>query len=344
MSPKKQFTAVLLIILLVLSASAHAQEGPPAFTDPVSIQSSGVLGPENTVFYSVLLATGADEVANLTITSALPEGATFLDVFWTPKSAVYGGESGGTVTWTLDTLPRDTIIGPFTFQVSFDEKTTAIPYNVPAAVRWEEGESSARVVEATLEPLAATGSITVDENGTAGLVPVEDTGVFMLVPPGTYNEAVTFTFERLPIAEDTPLPDVAEETWWCALYNVTVEPADAAAALPISIFYPSRRTLTPGMEVARFVQLPEGEWEIDEQNKLVSKPAAQEAKIPGGIVSPSGNQIIAILIGVVPAPNFNTALGVSVQLRANGITDGTSNTIAVLGYIEQDNLIVNWNR
>jgi hypothetical protein len=309
------------------------------------VGSVGLFDADGSVLYSVLLQSGADDLNSLTISSRVPENASYVDVFWTPESATFAGEENGVVTWLLDSLSADSVIGPFTYRVTFAEDTV-IPFRASARVAWDEGDVSAETDDSELPLLSPRGSITVNQAGTDGIVQVGDTGVFMNVPANAYSEAVTFTFERQPIADDTPLPEVAEGTWWCFLFNVTVEPADSVAAEPILIFYPTRRTLTPDLPVFNFVQIPGGEWQPVELG--AEKPASlglrlksramQAGSVHSGVVSPSGNQIIAILIGNVPAPTFHFTGGVRTSDRAAGITDGTSNTI-VLPYIEQDNLI-----
>lgn len=299
-----------------------------------SVWGVGIRDADGSVLYSLLLETGSDALENAVISSRIPENATYVEALTSPETAVFAGEEGGIVNWLLDAAPAGSVIGPFTYRVTFAEGAE-IPYRAAATLSVGAEQVRGEADDALLPTFSDTGSITVDANGTDGIVEVGETGVFMQVPEGAYSEPVTFTFERLPLTNETIAAEVAADTWWCLLFRVSVEPATAVAREPILIFYPTRRTLTPDLPAFGFTQVGDEAWQPIALNAtagaLLMKPApAQVNANIASVVSPSGNQIIAILIGVVPAPQFHYAAGVSVNARASGITDGTSNTRVVL--------------
>jgi hypothetical protein len=162
--------------MLTLVFPVFAQEAVTVLA--LTVGSLGLFDDDGSVLYSVLLQSGVDELGDLTISSQLPENATFMDMFWTPESASFVGEAEGSVTWTLGSLPANTIIGPFTYRVTFEDAET-IPSRAPAAVTWSSGEASTEMDDSELQALAPSGGIIVDEAGTDGLVAVEDTGVYL---------------------------------------------------------------------------------------------------------------------------------------------------------------------
>jgi hypothetical protein len=162
------------------------------------------------------------------------------------------------------------------------------------------------------------------------------------------------------------LPEVDEDIWWCSLFNITVEPAGVEAAEPILIVFPTRRTLTPGLPVFNFIQVPDGEWQgVDPEADKSSSPKTEitlpyafQGNVaiggigplppPGGGVGGNGNGYFTYYY--FNYQSFYYLGGVRAQDRALGISDGTSNTIfgdgsvrvgegieALLPYIEQDN-------
>lgn len=303
---------LLLVVFLMIPAALMAQDATST-PETLLVGSVGLLAEEGNVLYSIFLANNTtDELSDLTIASALPEGATFVEMFWTPEDAVFAGEDNGTITWTLPEITADTIVGPFTYSVTFDDDAKVIiPANVAATAIWSEGEASAQLFETELSPHEDSGSITVDAAGTDGVVPVENTGVHLLVPPGAYDQPVTFTFERQPLTEDSDLPPVpeGESIWWCTQFNVSVEPAGIEASQPVYLLLPTRRTLTPGMEVINFIQPPQGEWATVE-----STEASQ--------VSSHGNHITIPLLDVPLLANFTLIAGVDTKTRAASRSDG----------------------
>jgi uncharacterized repeat protein (TIGR01451 family) len=130
----------LLIVLVVLTFSSatlgnDATEETPVERQALIVHSVGLLDADGTTLYSVLIANQSDEsLSEVTVTSSLPNGETFVEAFWTPESAKFQGESNGEVTWTVQELPAATILGPFTYRVAFEDEDMVKPLNVGAMV------------------------------------------------------------------------------------------------------------------------------------------------------------------------------------------------------------------
>lgn len=316
---------LLVTVVLLAPLALHAQDATSTPV-PLRVGSVGLLAADGSVNYSVLLASGTDsDLTNLTITSAMPEGATFVDVFWTPEAAIFVGETDGIVTWTLPELAADSLIGPFTYQVTFDEADADMPYTIPASVSWDEGEASATLSERELPVYDSSGSITLDETGTDGLVAVGNTGVYIEAPAGAFDQEVTLTFERLPLdAQNSGLPEVDADIWWCTLFQVTVEPAGVEARQPVTILYPTVRTLTPGLEVLHFIQPADGAWTLWETEP---SPA---------LVTPGGNHVISVWSGAAPGGTFTLTAGVATQKRGAAVAANVSGLAKTPGWVDPD--------
>lgn len=317
-----------LIILLLLFASLilptilYAQDTNTT-SEELMVGSVGLLAEDGSVFYSVLLGNGsANALSELTITSVLPEGAAFVEAFWTPEDAVFMGEENGIITWTLPEMPADSIVGPFTYRVTFDETDAAIPTNVAATAAWNSGEVVAQLSEDELLPYDDSGSITVDAAGADGLIPVGNTGVYLLIPPGAVDQPVTFTFDRQAISEDSDLPPVpeGESIWWCTLFQLSVEPTEIEISQPIYVLFPIQRTLTPGMEVINFIRPTDGSWTTGE--------TAQ--------VSPNGSHIIVPLTDLASISNISFTAGVPTQLRVAATVTNFSTQLKTPGWVDPD--------
>lgn len=317
------YLLLVLTLLLVVPAVIRAQDATPA-SEPLQVGTAGLLAEDGSVLYSVHLGSASDgTLSELTLTSTLPEGAQFEQALWTPEAAVFVGAKDGVVTWSLAELPADTILGPFTYRVTFAE-TESIPANVAATVTWDDGEASARLDEGELPEYEDSGSLTVEAAGTDGLAAVGNTGVYLLVPPGAYDHPVTFSFERLPLDQESDLPQAEENVsvWWCTLFRVTVEPAGVEASLPVTIVLPTIRTLTPGMEVIHFIRPPNGEWAIWESEQA-------------GLVTPSGNYVSYVLLWAAPGAEFTLTAGVPTQLRSAAMVPNAS-SLKTPGWVEPD--------
>lgn len=330
------FTASLL---LVASFPTHAQDNPPTL-DPLLGFTTGLLGDEGVVYYSVILGSGPDALTNLTVSATLPAGANFVEVFWTPETALFAGAADGVVTWTLPELAADTVIGPFTVTVTFADPAAAIPANIPAFVTHTDGVLELLAVEGTLAPFETSGILEIGELGThAELAQVGDTNILVFAPANAFDRPVTLHFELLPPGDPTNVPSEIEGYWWCTSVQITVEPAEAVSLLPLHILLPNRRTLTPLMVLSGFAKRLDTEWQVfDIAANMSAAPSGSFAKpnfqapLPNTLVAGDGNHsIIAILIGrkSVAAPSS----------PINQVTDGTSNTIVTgTGVLENDRL------
>jgi len=258
------FLSILCILPLSISAQDATQEATSIFTDPLLLWSAGQIDPiDKNVYYSLFVASGDEVLDALTITANVHEDATFVEASWMPEGAVLVGEAEGVVTWQLPALGAETIAGPFTFRVTFanaDAKDFAPQAAAEGAVTWGDQTLEAETfMEENLAVMEDTGDVTLEASGTMDLVPVGKTGAWIYVPADALSESVTLTVNRLAIAQDTVLPTVAEDTWWCGQYSVSADKA-VSFKQPIVMLLPIRRALTPGMEVAVFTAAADGSW------------------------------------------------------------------------------------
>lgn len=337
----KKYSLMGLLIALSLALLGTPQMGraqdaetldPAAFT-------TGIIAPDGFVNYSVIVMTGTDALTDVAISLTLPEGATFVDVFKTPKNAeLVGQQDDGSIAWTVAEIPAETTIGPFTVIAEFAdqaEEDFAPPAGASATVVAGDTSLDAIVPEGTLTRLAESGSITLDENGTEGqFVQVGETGVWIFMEPDTVTGQVTFTFTRLPITDDTAMPEIADDTWWCTYFQIGIERTDPDAELtniPMIILYPTRRTVTPGLPAIEFKKAGEtGEWRLfpDFTSQRPTHDLARpdfQAPLPSAVGFGSGNHLASF-----QSPNglMNFAIKVEpADIRFAG------------GYVEQDNLL-----
>jgi hypothetical protein len=260
-----KFYLAVLVVLFAIPLGVFAQDDDAySFEDPVFLWSAGQLdATDNSVYYSLFVAAGAEAVSDLTVTADVPEGATFVDAFWTPESSTFVGEADGVVSWEVPALEAETIMGPFTFHVTFenaDAEDFAPQGAATGTLVWGEETIEAQAFGTeTLSLVEDTGSITIEPAGTIDLVSIGETGAWILVPADAVSETVTLTIERLAITEESELPEVAEETWWCGQYSISAD-KDVTFSQPITLILPIRRALTPSMEVAVFGLSADGEW------------------------------------------------------------------------------------
>ncbi|MBI5931221.1 MAG: hypothetical protein HY862_18075 [Chloroflexi bacterium] len=230
--------------------------------------STGLIDEDGTVLYSVILANGGAALESISLQAQIPTQATFIETLEFPQSATLVGQVGTAVTWEVALLEANTILGPFTFRVSFPDGFTDIPKGIAATITWvapTTGIIDATPEEGILKPLAESGQIVVDAQGTineAGEnvpLPVGETGIEVLILPNTVAAPTTFTFRRIPITDDV-VPEGVEDTWWCVLFEMGVDPA-VEITQPIALSVPTRRVLTPGLETTIFLDHADGTWQ-----------------------------------------------------------------------------------
>jgi hypothetical protein len=351
---KSMYLLVALLLVIPAVTPSHAAE-------PLVVRSVGLLDTDGTVLYSVILASGPKALGKLIVTGGIPEGTELIEILNAPPDTTAQSQSDG-VAWQVKTLDADTILGPFTYRVRLKDKTATPPLTAGAMVSWTDPELGS--IEATqskgrLEPLADSGSIAIDSRGTLNdkgendVVPVGKTGIVIYVPVGAVSQPTTLTFNRLVIEEkdNKNVPADQPDVWWCALVNITSNPA-VTFAKPITLALPTRRTITPGMRARLFVRGTDGEWQ-QIAAALDALPAftdnlAQD-KFPAAQVfgAPSGNHVVISQFVMNSAQTLITpgflkedrgkAEVNAPNLPTTQITDGASNTAA--GYIEQDNII-----
>ncbi|MCB9437031.1 MAG: hypothetical protein H6673_08560 [Anaerolineales bacterium] len=344
-------TLSFIIVLLISSFPLSLTQAKD--TPALVIRSVGVIDLDGTVLYSVLVATGPDTLTSVTITSPIPMGTTFIESPTTPEGAVFVGEVTGVVTWELETLEADTIMGPFTYRVSA-ENDTPLPRSPNAQVTWVEpnaGSIAINATEDTLQPFAETGMVNFDAEGTLNIdgenapVPVGETGIYVFVPSGVVSELTTMAFTRMIVNPDL-LPSDSADSWWCTVFSITLEPdVELSANTGIVFSVPSRKTISPGQPALIFVGNTTDDGATYTWEPLANPETESEAT--GAFIGPDGTSVVVtnaalwadlpdlIALGTTNPP-FRAISGGSLS-----IIDGTSNTIfsAALPYIEQDNII-----
>ncbi len=256
--------------LLVIALLVPMQPSSVVASDVALVAgSTGLIDEDGTVLYSVVLASGdAAAVEIVSVQAQLPSQATFVEALEFPESATLVGQVGTVVSWEVASLEANSILGPFTFRVSFPDGFTEIPKGVAATISWVSpatGIIDATPEEGILKPLAESGQIVVDARGTVNEagenvpLPVGETGIELLILPDTVAALTTFTFRRIPITEDN-VPSNVDNTWWCVLFEVAIDPA-VELLQPIAFSIPTRRVLTPGLETSIFLSQGDDNWQ-----------------------------------------------------------------------------------
>jgi hypothetical protein len=347
---------VLVALLLVIPAAT-----PSYAAEPLLVRSVGLLDTDGTVLYSVVLASGPQSLGKLIVTGGIPDGAELVEILNAPPDTAAQSQPDG-VAWQVKALDADTILGPFTYRVRLKDKTATPPLTAGAMVSWTDPELGS--IEATqskgkLEPLADSGSVAIDSRGTLNekgendVVPVGKTAIVIFVPVGAVSQPTTLTFNRLVIDEkdNKNVPADQPDVWWCALVNITSNPA-VTFAKPITLALPTRRTITPGMRARLFVRGTDGEWQqvasaLDALPAFTDNLAQDKFPAARAFGAPNGNQVVISQFVMNSAQTLITpgflkedrgkAEVNAPNLPTTQITGGTSNTAA--GYIEQDNII-----
>lgn len=340
-----RYTA-FLTSALVAATTLHAQSAV--------IRSAGQIEPAGTILYSVYVASRAQPLGDVAISSAIPPGMRFLENLDVPRAGRYEGVADNTVVWTLPEVAADTIVGPFTFRVKLDGARTSAPAALASTLIYQR--PSPEVVQApasseALVPLADSGSVTFDQRGTLtssgenGPVPAGGTGILFFVPEGAVAQRTTVTFTRREI-DDAQMPAI-DDTWWCAHFLATVEP-QVQFAKPVAFVLPTRRAITPGLTVSSFSSSDLKDWKREGANRT-SQPGFGSGGgfgFGGGCFSSFGQLGCSGFsqfgggfggfginrtdraVSTINGATLSSQLGTSVT--AAGITDGTSNTIIAI--------------
>ena len=357
-----KITRLLAGLLVTLSLSA-------AENSLAAIRATGQYDADGTVLYSVFIATKTQLLSEISVASAMPAGTRFLESVDVPKTAVYDGVKDNVIVWRVSELGGDQLLGPFTFRLKLDGSNPTMPVSPTVSVSYQKPQPEVLLApgdDTVLEKLSDAGSITfdtkgtVDSNGKNAPVAVGQTGILVFVPEGAVTERTTLTLQRQAV-EDEKMPKNAEGTWWCARYAFTLSPA-AATQKKISFAIPTRRGLTPGLDVRLF-----GRTETDDWREFGTLPSSAIRKEPRELGF-GGSNCVTVPFQYVTCTNFATGggfgfgglgstggltggFGVSTVDRSvstvNGqtlsvktgqvtnaastlITDGTSNIIAIL--------------
>lgn len=263
---KRKYGLVALLLMLAL-ISPLSKATFAADEVIVVARANGLIDEDGTVLYSVVLANGVIAVENVSIQAQIPADATFIEALEKPEAATLIGQAGTVVTWEVSSLQGNSILGPFTFRVSFSEDFTEIPAGVSVTISWtspQAGIIDTIPTSGILKPLAESGQITVDARGTVNeagenvALPVGETGIEVFILPDTVPTETVLTLRRVPITPEVVPADV-EDTWWCVVFEISAEPAVELAHL-IAIILPTRRALTPGLAMSVFVKQADESW------------------------------------------------------------------------------------
>lgn len=243
---------ILTILLTTFTLSAQ-------FGTRAVIRTTGQYDRDGSALYSVFVAAGNDDLGNLNIAVALPPGARFIEQVHAPLGAVYEGVQKDAIFYAVPDLEKGSLLGPFVFRVRPDGTGLELPaslYSVVAFQRPVQEQAVSPAPEGKLVRYADRGVITLDRRGTidasgnAAPVTVGDTGVVLLVPEGALEQEVRITVTRVPF-ETLQLPVSDPPLWWCAAYDIRMEP-QVVFQKPIGFALPTRRPVTPALEIATF--------------------------------------------------------------------------------------------
>lgn len=236
---------------------AAAMAGLAQFGPRAAIRTFGQLERDGSALYSVYVASGPEEIGNLNIAVALPAGSRFLELVHKPAAAEYEGVQKDAVYWAVPKLEGDTLLGPFVFRVRPDGSGELFPETLfgVLAIQTPGTETfSTQAPSGRLRANADLGVLTVGPagtrmaDGTPGPVAVGETGVFLSIPEGAVDRDVKITVRQIPFAS-LQLPATDPPTWWCSTFDVRSEP-QVTFAKPIQFALPTRRPVTPGLEVS----------------------------------------------------------------------------------------------
>lgn len=349
-----------LATLFTLSLSLLAQDDGLAI-----VRSVGLYDQDGSVLYSAYVATTRNaKLGGAAIGSTVPLGARFIEAVDAPAGAVFEGVRDNVAVWSMAEIGEDRLVGPFTFRVKADgaaplvaEQPVALSFQSPSATLITYNGT-----ERLLAQLEDAGSVTFDQRGTIdasgknGPVAVGKTGIILLVREGAVRTQTTITFERRRVV-NANLPADAEDTWWCAQYQISISPQEnAPSGAAISFVLPTRRALPAGLKVSTFAHVNGNEWK-----KFASTSPQPEFGFNGGfgcatigfnnIVCGGGSNCIGLNCGF--NSGFGFGFGVSNTQRLGGsvtssqisstttsttttsnlinsISDGTSNTIIAI--------------
>lgn len=282
--------------------------------EPIAAQlyNVGTWQDDGTVLYSLLYYSGPTARSELTISGTIPDSATFVEEVIAPAGATFNAAASSTTeaSWSISTVEAETVLGPFTYRVQFNEED--VPFMLPGRITWvgpQIGSLEALVAEGTLQPLAQTGQILLDATGTRNSegelspVPVGETGIWIYAPEDAAASPVTLTFTRLAVTPET-VPQDMSDTWWCAMVMITAD-VSVTFSQPVLLGLPTRQVLTVGIPVQVVGRTNENEaWQ----------PLAAAA---GMRIAAGGNLAPLMLTGSLPGM---VAVGVSSTDRSNGST------------------------
>ena len=309
--------------------SAEFAEPSQGLSDPVAARVVGLLDEDGSVLYSILIASGPDQsLGSLTIAGHVPEGATLVGDVGAPPTASYSpNEETGGPSWTLENVDANTILGPFTYRVTYDDPSASTIVAGPGAlISWatpSEGKFEIFQDTSPISQLGESGSITVDENGTIEFVSVGDTGIQVMVPPGAVSESTNLTFTRLSVNNDEALPTAenvpeAADMSWCAVVSITGD-SPIAFTQPIQVIVPANEALTPGLSAKHFIRI----------NGTETPTVVDNGK---SYIMFDGKSVVVADLLFDEAQEATLALGVNAQEKEQRTVSGSQ--LEAIGFIE----------
>jgi hypothetical protein len=315
-------TTFALFALVAIIAAVLLLRRPNPEPLAAQLYNVGTLQDDGTVLYSLLYYSGPTARTDLTVSGTIPESATFVEAVIAPAGATFNAAAATEASWSIPAVAAETVLGPFTYRVQFNGGD--VPFSLPGRISWvgpQTGSLEAQVAEGSLQPLAETGQIRLDPEGTrndAGElspVPVGETGIWIYAPENAAATPVTLTFTRLPVTPETIPPGMAD-TWWCALVMITAD-TPVTFNQPILLGLPTRQVLTLGIPVQVVGRADENEpWQ--------PLAAAEGMRMAGG-----GNLAPLMLTGSTPGM---IAVGVSSTDRADGSTSTSGSAAGSSGF------------
>ncbi len=283
--------AALILITGGTPRTGFAAQGLP----PLLAYSQGVFQPDGSVLYSVLLASGAQSLGGLTVTALVPPGAMETAPGVTPAAArpMTEDTARDVFTWQVDSLAASTVLGPFTYRVTFPANVSEPPAGVEARITWNApaaGIAAANFPAEPLRPLVEKARVTLSASGIAEPF-VGEGGISVSAPERAVSAPVTITFTRVAIGEQS-LPQNVTDVWWCALYKVETD-LPLVLAKPITLGLPTRQVVTPGMKVVLFTR-GGADWQMQDSTfGVVMNALGNQA-----LVSVSGQLPTYLLVGI----------------------------------------------
>jgi hypothetical protein len=219
------FLIVAMATSTIFAGACKAGEQPPPLSDFVTLDSNAIRLTTAEVIYSARLTNpNAESASHLTLRFELPSGGRLEDVLTQPSGSEAVVEAG-TITWNVDEISPECILGPFAVQVTIEGE----PEPLQVEAQWETptpGRSTTSVItveEARLTQVALPMS-------AGALMEIPEMGIRYYVPFGERGEV---RITRQPLESGVDLP---EGMTWLAAYEIKKErPGSLILAVPLQV-------------------------------------------------------------------------------------------------------------